>query len=62
MITNGVENEWWHGGGVSEAIAMLRRAMEALLIRMSAEQSAKKNQTIFLINNYDLILKIMKVK
>jgi translation initiation factor 2 alpha subunit (eIF-2alpha) len=46
-------------GGVAEACAGLRRAMGDLLTRMATLHSSKKNQTVFLINNYDLILKVL---
>jgi len=58
-IFESVEAEWWQMGGVAETCATLRRAMGDLLTRMAALHSSKKNQTIFLINNYDLILKVL---
>lgn len=59
VIFDGVEAEWWQMGGVAEACAGLRRAMGDLLTRMATLHSSKKNQTVFLINNYDLILKVL---
>lgn len=46
----------------SNSLQRLRNEVEGLLARMSNELQEQKNRVVFLINNYDLIATVLKVR
>ncbi len=55
------DNDHDDAGGGHDLVFRLRVAMDDLLVKLSLTFTKRKDQIIFLINNYDVILSIFKV-
>ena len=47
---------------VNKLLAMLQEELQKFVLRMAAEFPNRKEQLIFLINNYDMMLAVLKVR
>lgn len=47
--------------GATQLLAELREALQFFLLKMAAVFPNRTHQLVFLINNYDLILRVLKV-
>eukprot|EP00026_Physarum_polycephalum_P001825 Phypoly_transcript_01828.p1 GENE.Phypoly_transcript_01828~~Phypoly_transcript_01828.p1 ORF type:complete len:905 (+),score=152.06 Phypoly_transcript_01828:389-3103(+) len=48
--------------GIANCMAKMRESMMKLLLQLSQELKDKRDQAVFLINNYDLILSLVKTR
>ena len=52
-------NETFPHEQMNRLLAMLQEEMEGLLLRLASQFSGRKEQLLFLINNYDLVMSIL---
>ena len=47
---------------MNKLLALLQEELQKFVLRMAAEFPNRKEQLIFLINNYDMMLAVLKVR
>ena len=52
-------NETFPHEQINRLLALLQEEMEGLVLRLASQFSARKEQLLFLINNYDLVMSIL---
>ena len=52
-------NETFPHEQMNRMLALLREEMEGLVLRLAGQLAGRKEQLLFLINNYDLVLSIL---